>query len=281
MAAVQYVTRVIGVLVALQATSGAVPAYQVVWNAPSQVCEKCGGLPLDNYGIEANKNEAHIGGTIAYFNCSSFGLWPKLNATITEMPCWDAQPRSPCSWTPWGSIEVLQNGGVPQAANLTLHLEKVAADIQRQLPDREYAGIIILDVESWRPVLWANFNAMSFNVVFSERLIQKKHPGWNASQVSEVAAIHFNKAALAFFIETIRTIRALRPKAKIGYYGWPDLVTTEGTPTNVDDDLKDMYREIDVMAPSVYPLFDASRQANYTGEKILQVRRIQCNSMFL
>ena len=221
MAVVKFVTLAVGVVVVLLAAPCALaaPAFRVVWNAPSQICEKCGGLPLENYGIEANAKESFVGSTIACLYSKSFGLWPKLNATLNATPCWTGQ--KPCSWTPWGSIDVLENGGVPQAANLSLHLEMVAADTVRELPDPEYSGIVILDFEVWRPVLQANYDALSFNIAFSHMLVKKKHPGWNASQVAQAAASNFNAAALAFFVETIRTIRALRPKAKIGYYEWP------------------------------------------------------------
>ena len=244
-------------------------AFRVIWNAPSQVCEKCGGLPLERYGIEANANESFIGETIACLYSGSFGLWPKLNVSLNATPCWTGQ--TPCSWTPWSTIDVLENGGVPQAANLTLHLEKVSTDVVRAIPDSTFSGMIILDFEEWRPVLSSNFDALSYNIVYSRSLVQNKHPEWNASRVQTTAAAEFNTAALSFFVQTVRTIRKLRPVAKIGYYEWPSDSGVE-----VDDMLQELWKEVDVMAPSVYPRYtDVNRQANWTIGKILESQRVQ------
>ena len=244
-------------------------AFRVVWNAPSSVCENCGGLPLKNFGIEANINETFIGETIACLYSGSFGAWPTLNASLNATPCWTG--NHPCSWTPWSSIEVLENGGVPQMANLTLHLDQVSIDLVQEIPDTTYSGLIILDFEEWRPVLSSNYDALSYNILYSRSLVQRKHPDWNASSVQAAAASDFNAAALSFFIETVRTIRALRPFAKIGYYEWP-----LDSGVEVDDLLQDLWKEVDVLAPSVYPRYtNMTEQANWTTEKILESQRVQ------
>ena len=244
-------------------------AFRVVWNAPSSVCENCGGLPLKNFGIEANNNESFIGETIACLYSGSFGAWPQLNASLNATPCWTG--RQPCSWTPWSTIQVLENGGVPQAGNLTLHLDQVSIDIQKEIPNSKYSGLIILDFEAWRPVLSSNYDALSYNIMYSRLLVQQKHPDWNASSIQTAAASEFNAAALSFFIETVRTIRALRPLAKVGYYEWPS-----DSGVAVDDLLQDLWKEVDVLAPSIYPRYtNVTRQANWTMEKILESQRVQ------
>jgi hypothetical protein len=50
-------------------------------------------------------------------------LFPQLKCPTNATPCWSG--KHPCSWNPWGDIEPSVNGGVPQAANLTAHVEQV------------------------------------------------------------------------------------------------------------------------------------------------------------
>ena len=249
-------------------------AFEVIWNAPSEVCaHNCGGLALEQYNIISNMNEQFIGNKVACLYSNSFGLWPTLNATLIKTPCWKTGGKKPCSWTPWGEISVKSNGGVPQAANLTAHLEKVSTDIVAAIPNPTFSGILILDFEEFRPILSANIDALSFNVVYSQELIKKQYPSWqNETKIALEAEKSFNNAALTFFIETIRTIRQLRPHAKIGYYEWPSDSTDE-----VDDKLSNLYKIVDIFAPSVYPRYftNVTKQIEFTVNRILEAQRVQ------
>lgn len=44
-----------------------------------------------------------------------------------------------------------------QLANLTAHLDKMAEDVEKVLPDKDYEGMAVVDFESWSPIyeqLW-------------------------------------------------------------------------------------------------------------------------------
>ena len=46
----------------------------------------------------------------------------------------------------------------------------------------------------------------------SKKLLKEAHPDWSPTQIAQEAdESQFNKAALEFFVETLRTCRALRP----------------------------------------------------------------------
>jgi len=51
-----------------------------------------------------------------------------------------------------GDPKDLRNGGVPQAANLSLQLEHMRAGIDLWLPDVDFAGYSGIDFETWSPI---------------------------------------------------------------------------------------------------------------------------------
>ena len=44
------------------------------------------------------------------------------------------------------------NGGVPQNANLSEHLETLARDVVHWIPDPDWSGNAVLDFEAWTTV---------------------------------------------------------------------------------------------------------------------------------
>ena len=79
------------------------------------------------------------------------GVWPRLTAgPFIAPPCW-LGPSPNCSWNPWGTLAPVSpggNGGVPQAANLSLHLEALAADLEATVPDAAaFSGLLVVDWE--------------------------------------------------------------------------------------------------------------------------------------
>jgi hypothetical protein len=55
----------------------------------------------------------------------------------------------------------------------------------------------------------------------SEAIVHAEHPTWNQSQVAAQAAVEFDAGARRFFEATIGQMRAIRPKARLGFYGTP------------------------------------------------------------
>ena len=52
-------------------------------------------------------------------------------------------------------------------------------------------------------------------------IVKADHPTWNETAVVEEAKRQFETAALQWFVESLQTCVALRPKAMWGYYGIP------------------------------------------------------------
>ena len=93
-----------------------------------------------------------------------------MNATA----CWARKAHEPCSWNPWGSIAPLQNGGVPQAANITAHLLMLKEDLEAQIPDKHFAGVLIVDWEAWRPLYSENDDGLSAYREYSVSFFKKE-----------------------------------------------------------------------------------------------------------
>ena len=96
-------------------------SFRLIWNVPSQACQKDFGiaLPLSPYGIEENVGQEFVGETIALFY--NLGEFPRLikeaNGSYTSV-----------------------NGGIPQLANLTAHLESILHDLSSSLPEN-FSGL--------------------------------------------------------------------------------------------------------------------------------------------
>lgn len=144
--------------------------FRIVWNGPSSTCSD--DVPTDtvtrcppnvaltpgDYDIEVNSNQAFNGSIITLFYNIEF---PRLNASLDEIPCWDKKPNKTCSWSPWGDIEPLVNGGVPQKANLSKHKAAVAAAVANTIVDENFDGLAIIDWEAWRPLTAENDDGLS------------------------------------------------------------------------------------------------------------------------
>ena len=126
--------------------------------APHTGCTKCTGtdkLPtesISSFGIAVNPEQDFDGPVISCMYKT--GLFPVLKCPTNATPCWTG--KHPCSWDPWGDIAPAINGGVPQAANITAHVQQLAVDVAAQIPDESFSGFAILDWEAWRPLTTEN-----------------------------------------------------------------------------------------------------------------------------
>lgn len=175
-----------------------VASYYAAWNVqwPELCPEKVPSDALSKFGISANEQNKFNGRAVTtlYNHPGSF--------TIGNWPC-------------TGSDGKEHNGGLPQLGNLSLHLAQVSRDVQANFPDPDHDGLIVIDWEEWEPYLqfWGD---------------PKPAARWNfymnksyelAGGSKDLAIAQWNKTALAFMAETLKTVVALRPKAKVGYYG--------------------------------------------------------------
>jgi len=51
--------------------------------------------------------------------------------------------------------------GIPQLGNLSHHLVQVATDLETAIPDVAFAGVGVIDFESWRPLFRWNWDSLS------------------------------------------------------------------------------------------------------------------------
>ena len=227
-------------------------AFDIYWNSPSAGCLRCKNAsdrttPAASAGLRVNAGQAFTGTNateiVVFYK---FGVWPQLSADTAGIPCW-VHDAPPCSWNPWVNYTVVANGGVPQRANLSLHLAQVARDLDTYLPDLNSSAVAIVDWEAWRIPASMNYDTLSLYVRFSQKLVREAHPTWtNATRIKEVAAAEFNAAGKQFFLETIKLAKKLRPNARFGYYQYP-----MDNPS-VNDAQEWFWEAVDVLAPSVY-----------------------------
>ena len=203
------------------------PLYPVYWNVNAWsgfTPEGSAALPvaISKFGF-IDPNMTTTGGGCSMAGCQS------CNHSL------DCEPY-PCPKQYWrgcwqGDMPYIhddgtvQNGGVPQAADLAHHLSLIRQGIPKWIPDPDWAGNAMLDFESWNPVYSMNSGSTcSYQGVcyqqLSIKLVKEAHPTWSAAQVAKEAESQFNKAALDFMVQTLRACRELRPKAKWGYYGY-------------------------------------------------------------
>jgi hyaluronoglucosaminidase len=165
------------------------------------------------------------------------------DATVAiDVSSWRISPRNltqcgvgctTTNCTPWNppfpfidNSGVAHFGGVPQAGNLSAHLQYIRDNIDGWLPDPDYAGNAVFDFENWTPLWEENNNPGSswHGTAYqnlSLALVRSAHPDWNESQVNSTAAAEFEAAGTAYFVQTLQLCVSLRPKAAWGFYGFP------------------------------------------------------------
>ncbi|KAK6190797.1 hypothetical protein SNE40_002585 [Patella caerulea] len=171
--------------------------FVVVWNVPSGGCDAHGiKLNFSQYGIVTNKNDVFRGEMMTIFY--GIGDFPSISGSQ------------------------LNNGGVPQRGNLTLHLSKAKKQIEDLIPDANFKGISVLDFEAWRPIYQTNFDSLAKYQQLSIEVVKQLHPDWtNKTQIYNEAVKEFNEGAKNFFQSTLEVAEKLRPGGHWGYYGFP------------------------------------------------------------
>lgn len=195
------------------------------------------------------------------------------------------------------SDEQILNGGVPQAANLTAHLEEVRRTVPLGVP-ANFTGMVAIDFEPWSPI-WSEdvshdgWHSAAYQNL-SIALVQQARPHLSLAQAAEVARTQFEAAALAFFVETIKLCRSVRPKARWSYYGFPQAVNFHGYDDPVagpklralNDKLQPLWDASDILLPSIYVFqstaYSPQHQADVNAEQInttvIESARIQAKT---
>ncbi|EPB73383.1 hyaluronoglucosaminidase [Ancylostoma ceylanicum] len=208
-------------------------------------CLKCSlsGPPL---------NEGFMGDKIVVFYERKFGLCPYYN---------NSDPNQPI------------NGGLPQNQTLEDHLDAIRKQIQTEIPDQNFSGLAVIDVEEFRPLYSMNWGQKTVYKKQSKKLIKAKYPNIDADQVEKEAEKAYNEAAKEFFVATITTARKLRPKAKWGYYDYPFCNTNSANADGdyecstqakaFNDEMSFIWDATEALFPSIY------LSEGFMGDKIV------------
>ena len=105
-----------------------------------------------------------------------------------------------------------KNGGCPQNVSLDAHAAAVAEGVKKQVPVG-FDGFVSWDYEGWAPQ-WDSFLWGGYKTLCGEQ---------NGTV--------FEAAAKAYYLKTLEVAKALRPKAKFGFYGMPTIRST-GSPAH-------------------------------------------------
>ncbi|KAJ8916657.1 hypothetical protein NQ315_000302 [Exocentrus adspersus] len=244
--------------------------FKIYWNIPTFQCDshKLNFTNLaEKYNITQNENDRFRGEDIAILYDP--GDFPAILKN--------------------GTSTVLRNGGVPQEGNLTLHLEIFAALVEELIPDVEFAGIGIIDFESWRPIFRQNFGTLSPYKDLSISIEKRKHPLWPSSWVEKEATKRFELYARRFMEDTLLLAKYLRPNASWGYYAYPYCFNM--SPSNMNrncpkevtqenDRTKWLFELSDNLYPSIYLgnlRLTANNKVEMVEGRIKEARRVVQN----
>ena len=228
----------------------ATAGFEAVWNGPWP--QDCGNstpglepssFDLQRFGIAANAGNAWWGDRIQCRYCG---------APQDDVQC-------PGLW-PYFVGDKAYHGGIPQAGNLTQHAAQVAADVRR-FTAADFDGLLAIDMENWYPFPLSSQHAAY--ITASEARVKRQHPSWGAAAVSKQAGAEWGKAAVEWWATVLRVTRAVRPKARVGFYNFPscyagfsaaaDPPGCTATIQAMNDGLLDpILREATVFLPSVY-----------------------------
>jgi len=176
-------------------------AFSVYWNAPSESCENRGiHLDLDKYGIKHNNHLAFKGSVISLFyaDYKRFGAFPYISKDGQEI-----------------------NGGIPQKANITLHLELIAKELDASL-DKDFDGLAIFDWEIWRPIFNRNWGQMRIYQKKSIDYVRARYPTLSVKATLAKATAEWNFSAKILLGKTLELATYMRPKAQWGFYKFPE-----------------------------------------------------------
>jgi hypothetical protein len=218
-------------------------SYEILWNSPWP--SECAtnpkprtstavGHPPDweSFRIRTNANTSYNGETVATLYAHDTGLYPLITGSCgPEGPSTDYN----CTVGPDGTPRAAVNGGIPQLLNMSAHLEKWAADIERILPDPDWSGVANLDWESWSPS-W-KINGFDEYQVYQNRsieLVLSRHPEFTLTEASAVAKVEFETAAQALYLETLGLAKAMRPHGKWGWYNYAHCMSCKMLPLPVE-----------------------------------------------
>ncbi|MGH7245182.1 MAG: hypothetical protein ACREJD_17350 [Phycisphaerales bacterium] len=149
----------------------------------------------------------------------------------------------------------------------TQHQAKFTADLIATIPDPNFTGVVMMDYEYWWPCWeWSpNVQPAWTNYIKTSRTdLLAGHP---QAEWDGIIAAEYKKETRKYFETTVGYVRALRPKAKVTFYGLPlrsywifNGVPQYGVDLNKyrqihEQDLGWYFDLVDVICPSIYPVY--------------------------
>ncbi|KAM9410492.1 hyaluronidase-2 [Pholidichthys leucotaenia] len=216
----------------------------LAWNAPTEDCAPRHNIhfQLDLFQIVASPSEGFVRQNLTVFYKDRLGLYPYFDTDGTAV-----------------------NGGLPQVASLSQHLEKMPEGLGRYIRDKGATGLAVIDWEEWRPLWIRNWESKDIYRNHSRELVWQKNRTWNLGQVGKVAQQEFEMSARKFMLETLKQAKNLRPKQLWGFYLFPDCYNHDYTRTlesytgrcpDVEmarnEQLKWLWTESTALFPSIY-----------------------------
>ncbi|KAK3714903.1 hypothetical protein QZH41_010904 [Actinostola sp. cb2023] len=192
--------------------------FVALWNAPTGGCEKNFSIKieLDDFKIRANPLQTWNGKYVVVFYNAQLGFYPYYtNAAGTRS----------------------YNGGMPQIIDINAHLEKSTRDIVWRIPDPNFHGLAVIDWEGWRPTWQRNWDSKKIYQTRSIEMMRAQYPDWPMERLVERARKQFEDSARMMMEETLKLGKHLRPKAKWGFYGFPDCYGNENSDYMCSDEI--------------------------------------------
>uniref|UniRef100_A0AC35TN28 Hyaluronidase n=1 Tax=Rhabditophanes sp. KR3021 TaxID=114890 RepID=A0AC35TN28_9BILA len=239
-------------------------SLKIYWNSPSGACFNNGTIiNTEKYGIITNKGQAFRGNKIVVLYEKEIGLYPAIKKYDN------------------GSIEWV-NGGIPQNVNMKHHLKVLRQQIKIHIPDPNFSGPAVLDIEEWRPFFDQNWSGKQVYKKASIKKVLAERPLLTEAEATVIAEEEFNKASLHFIHKTLNHCKKMRPKASWGFYGWP-LCDINGYKRNFrscyqrhNRKLLKILRNVDAFYPSTYLYKNRpiDRQKRYVREILSETERL-------
>jgi len=134
------------------------------------------------------------------------------------------------------------HGGIPQKADLEIHLDKLERDIRDRIPDHGFSGVAVIDYESWHP-LWDR-TPQAYRDASIEHARDSTR-GLDRKAIETLARTQYERAARTFLLATLERARALRPEATWGVFALPGV-------RDDPEDLAWLFRASDAVFPVIY-----------------------------
>ncbi|XP_034852733.1 hyaluronidase-1 isoform X2 [Mirounga leonina] len=243
--------------------------FVVAWDVPTQDCGPRLKVPLDlkAFDVQASPNEGFVNQNITIFYHDRLGLYPHFSSVGRSV-----------------------HGGVPQNGSLWAHLKMLQEHVEHYIRTQEPAGLAVIDWEDWRPVWVRNWQDKDVYRQSSRQLVATRHPDWPADRVVKQAQYEFEFAARQFMLETLRFVKAVRPRHLWGFYLFPDCYnhdyvqnwdTYTGRCPDVEvsrnDQLAWLWAESTALFPSVYldeTLASSTHGRNFVSFRVQEALRV-------